>query len=581
MADYAGLTQINAVPAALQDLKGRIIYLAREQASKRLVALQLQTGPQPGSMWLEVLRRLDASLPNLEERCGFCQRVVPTGSKYCSKCGADLTVMPSGSSDEVLEAVKQATGSRYELLGRMDYGDRGGVVFVMKERSSGRLAALRLHKRTEEASGRRVYDLEHTNVMGRVAQDVGADQSGSPPDTKMLKAVQRAVGSDFEVLGELGRVAAEPPRPEPAPRRTITVKTQVAPVEPPPATRKPDRTLWLALSATAAIILLALGAMWWRSQSSDVRQPPVRVADPPPAASVVPDSGTVRIGGQLPRGATLRIDGRRASFGANRVAAGTHVVEAAAAGYVGASETIRVQAEEVTAWGPRLTPSRREAAAPAPAAATPLPAPGPAPAPAAAKASPPEQGCSALFNASQDWSQVFRQCLDEGSKGTVVAQQILGLLYEKGLGTPSNNTAASDWYRKAAEAGNPKGQLHLGLLLRDGPDGVRRDRDAAVGWFTKAAQQGDPDAMAALARALFRGEGAKKDQVQAVRWYQQAADKGVPVALYELSFIYRDGNGVQRNDSLALDLMERAAKRGYPGADKELPKLRERASKNR
>jgi len=361
MADYAGMTQINAVPPALQEIKGRIVYLAREVASKQLVALQLRQGATPGSMWLEVLRRLDSSLPNLEERCGFCQRPVAPGAKYCSKCGADLTVMPSGSSDEVLEAVKQATGSRYELLGRMEHGTRGGVVFVMRERSSGRLAALRLHKRQEEASGRRVYDLDHTNVMSQVAQDVGAGFSGAPPDSRLLQAVQRTVGTQYEVLGELGRIAEEPPRRPSVVSRVIPAPTPTPAPAAQPTRQRRDDVLWLALAGAAAILLAALGAMWWRSQRPDPGQvAPAALLPPPPP----PDSGSIRIGGQLPRTAIVTIDGRRVRLGLNRVAAGSHYLRAEAPGFAAVAESLRVQPDEVTAWGPRLTAGRASGAPP-------------------------------------------------------------------------------------------------------------------------------------------------------------------------------------------------------------------------
>jgi len=564
MADQAGMTQLSVVPAALQSFRGRVVYLARERRQQRLVALQLHLGSSTNSMMLEVLRQLDASLPSLEERCGFCQRVVAQGAKYCSKCGADLSVMPSGASDEVLDAVKQATAGRYEFLGRMEYGTRGGTVFVMRDLASGRLAALRLHKRQEEASGKRVYDLDHTNVVGQFAQEAGVGESGAPPDTRLLEAVQRSVGGEYEVLGELGRVVEAPP---PAPARMSVVIPSVAP-PPPPAPAKPprrDNLLWLAISGAILVVLLVVGLIWSRGSRENALEAPPAARSQGPTGSA--DSATIDVGGELPAGARVAINGRSVGFGPQRIPVGTHFLEAEAGGFAPVAESLAVVAGDFVTWGPRLRSSRT---APSPSG------PRPPASPATVQPKSAEPTCSSLFNASQDWDQVFRRCHAEGSSGSAVAQQILGLLYDKGLGTPMNHSAAADWFRQAAEAGNAKAQYQYGRLLRDGPSGVRRDREAAVGWFTKAAQQGDVEAMAGLGRAFVRGEGTRKSEAEGAQWYRQAVDGNVVEAAFELSLLYRDGKGVPKSDSLAFVLMDRAASRGHPGAAKELPKFRER-----
>jgi len=585
MTDYAGMTQLNAVPAALQGTKDRIVYLAREMKSQQLVALQLHPGNSPTSMWLEVLRRLDASLPGLEERCGSCQRPVTAGAKFCPKCGADLSAVPSGGSDEVMEAVKQATAGQYEYLGRMEHGTHGGSVFVVRERSSGRLAALRLHKRSESAAGNQVYDLAGTNVLGRFAKDLGAGQSAPPPDTRLLQAVSRAVGSEYEVLGELGRipvaaargstrVAVAPPPAAAAP----------APVQPAPSAPPANRsTLWMGVAAAASILLVALGVLWWRGQDSRAAAVP---PTPVPSVPSAPDSATVQIGGELPNTARVTIDGERVRLGMIRLVVGTHEMRAEAPGYQSVVETFDVRPGEVTVWGPSLTRAPR---APPPPPRPPRVAvnPPPAPPPAGPEVRPPPApprpaaNCATFFTASQDWHKVFQQCETEGQAGGAEAQQILGFLYERGLGTPTNRVMAAQWYQKAADAGNAKAQFYYGRILRDGGGNVRRDREQAVTWFTKAANAGEVDAMSALGRALMRGEGTQKNKSEGVRWYEQAAQRGAAEAQYELAILHKNGDGVAKSDSIALDLMERAARRGHPKAQQEVGKLREEFAKRR
>lgn len=576
MTDYTGMTQLHAVPQVLQGSTDRILYLARERRTQHLVALQLHPGTSPASMWLEVLRRLDASLPGLEERCGACQRVVSAGAKFCPKCGADLSAVPTGGADDVVEAVKQATGSQYEYLGRMDHGT-GNPVFIVREREAGRLAALRLHKRSDSASGNQVFDLAGTNVLGRYAQDLGAGSSAPKPDTKLLQAVERAVGSEYEVLGELGRIPITQAQP-----RVIPTVPPPAPSPPPalpsPVTRNP---LWLGLAAGAFIILLALGVVWWRSQQTEQlvdAVPPVQ----PPAAPVAPaDSATLQIGGFLPRAVQVTLDGEPVSLGMIRLATGSHVLRAEAAGFEPAEESVTLATGDVNTWGPRL--KRIVKAAPrvekkqAVVATTYEP---PKPAPTVVK---PEvkTSCTSYFNASQDWELVLRQCEEEARTGGVAAQQILGLMHEKGLGTPVNRVIAADWYRRAAEAGNVKAQFYYGRILNEGGGGARRDRELAFTWFTKAANAGEAEAMAAVGRALSRGEGTKRNKSEGLRWYEQAAVKGVAEAQYQLALIYKDGDVVAKSESLALEWMEKAAKRGHQKAQAEVGKLRESVAKKR
>lgn len=574
MTDYTGMTQLHAVPPSLQGSKDRILYLARERRTQHLVALQLHPGSSPSSMWLEVLRRLDASLPGLEERCGACQRVVTSGAKFCAKCGADLSAVPTGGADDVVEAVKQATGTQYEHLGRMDHST-GNPVFIVRERGTGRLAALRLHKRADSASGNQVYDLAGTSVLGRYAQDLGAGSNTPKPDTKLLQAVERAVGSEYEVLGELGRVPATQTQSQIVAPPTKTTTTVTPPPPIPPAPRNP---LWAGLAAAALILLVALGVVWWRSQTPvDIVETVAPVPRPvaPPAA---PDSATLQIGGNLPNSALVTVDGEPAPFGMVRLASGAHQIRAEAPGFNPAAETVELAAGDVSTWGPRLSRVKKPTPVLPPKAVVTTtyqptkPVPG-GPKPEA------KSNCATSFNASQDWDQVLKQCEGEGRAGGVAAQQILGLMFEKGLGTPVNLAMAADWYRKAADAGNVKAQYRYGLLLREGGEGIHRDREEAVAWFTKAAKGGEPEAMAALGRALMKGEGADRNKTEGLRWYEQAAAKDVAEAQYQMALLYKNGDAVSKSNVVALEWMEKAAKKGHPRAQAEVGKLREAVAK--
>ena len=48
----------------------------------------------------------------------------------------------------------------------------------------------------------------------------------------------------------------------------------------------------------------------------------------------------------------------------------------------------------------------------------------------------------------------------------------------------------------------------------------------AIQWWRKAAEQGQPSAQFNLAQALVEGKAAPKDLVEAYKWYHLAADRG-------------------------------------------------------
>ena len=75
----------------------------------------------------------------------------------------------------------------------------------------------------------------------------------------------------------------------------------------------------------------------------------------------------------------------------------------------------------------------------------------------------------------------------------------LGLAYQYGRGVRRDHEEAVQWYRRAAEEGQERGQYRLGLMYENGR-GVRRDRVEAVRWYRLAAEQGDADAQEALDR---------------------------------------------------------------------------------
>ena len=104
---------------------------------------------------------------------------------------------------------------------------------------------------------------------------------------------------------------------------------------------------------------------------------------------------------------------------------------------------------------------------------------------------------------------------DTGGGGAGVgALNRLGLAYATGAkGLPTNQTAATRYYRLAAEAGNAKAQFVLGWRLATGKGVATQDREAAKHWYEKAAAQGHRAAevgLEELRKGLNAGELVEK-----------------------------------------------------------------------
>ena len=85
-----------------------------------------------------------------------------------------------------------------------------------------------------------------------------------------------------------------------------------------------------------------------------------------------------------------------------------------------------------------------------------------------------------------NYASAFKVWLPRAKDGDPEAQNIVGQIFEKGLGQPADYKAAFDWYKKSAEQGNGEAQLNLGHLYEKGL-GTSADMEAANKWYRKAS----------------------------------------------------------------------------------------------
>lgn len=80
------------------------------------------------------------------------------------------------------------------------------------------------------------------------------------------------------------------------------------------------------------------------------------------------------------------------------------------------------------------------------------------------------------------------------NKGDISIMNLLGYMYDYGIGVEKNKNMAFSWYQKAAKAGNPIAMCNLADMYDTG-DCVLKNEEKAIDWYNKAFSTNDPDAI--------------------------------------------------------------------------------------
>lgn len=152
--------------------------------------------------------------------------------------------------------------------------------------------------------------------------------------------------------------------------------------------------------------------------------------------------------------------------------------------------------------------------------------------------------------------------LQGAARGSTLAMVDAGLVYWE-MGDKDRGIAL---YRKAAELGDPAGQLNLGIsYLQAEPPNMKE----AMKWLNQASVGGNVRAQYQLALCLHQGKGVDQNLAEAARWYLRAAEGGYVRAMYNASLCYSFGEGLVKSHRQARKWMKQAADRGHSKAQFE------------
>lgn len=139
------------------------------------------------------------------------------------------------------------------------------------------------------------------------------------------------------------------------------------------------------------------------------------------------------------------------------------------------------------------------------------------------------------------------------------------LAQEADVPVPRTYGEAMNWYREAAEAGDPKAMFYLGLTLEQG---LRAGGDPknAVAWYRQSADKGFPLAQFKLGQLYQFGQLVDQDSTEARAWYDKASRQGLADAQYNLAVMLETGDGGEADGDRAISLYNAAAVGGIPEA---------------
>ena len=143
---------------------------------------------------------------------------------------------------------------------------------------------------------------------------------------------------------------------------------------------------------------------------------------------------------------------------------------------------------------------------------------------------------------------------------------------------PDGYSEAMGWYRKAAEAGDPKAMFYLGLTMEQGLQGEAQPA-AALEWYRKSAALGYSLSEFKLGLLYQFGYAVERDAAKAREWYEKAAGQGMPDAKFNLAYLLEIGEGGDADFDRAVTLYKEAARAGISEAYLNLGNLFARPSR--
>jgi len=175
--------------------------------------------------------------------------------------------------------------------------------------------------------------------------------------------------------------------------------------------------------------------------------------------------------------------------------------------------------------------------------------------------------------------EAVRRARSEHSGMLLAAFVRIAEMYQAGNELPKDSVKALRWYRKAADAGDPRSAVTVAdLLLSSGRTLTQHEYAEARRRCEDSANQKYAPGAYCAGLIHKRGLGVAKDPSESAQWFARAADLGHSRAAFELGEAYWKGDGVKPDPVSAYMWIWLAYKSKVPGAERDEQALRQEMS---
>lgn len=123
-----------------------------------------------------------------------------------------------------------------------------------------------------------------------------------------------------------------------------------------------------------------------------------------------------------------------------------------------------------------------------------------------------------------------------------------------------------NFFRRAAELGDPDGNFMMARLYLGGQFGTKGDWKGAYPYMERAAKGGHVDAIMFVGLNHYEGAMGRKDHKAAFANFSQAAERGQVYATYMAAWMANNGEGTKKDHKLAYRLARNLSAQGEPAA---------------
>lgn len=170
-----------------------------------------------------------------------------------------------------------------------------------------------------------------------------------------------------------------------------------------------------------------------------------------------------------------------------------------------------------------------------------------------------------LFDKALKWLEF---AAEEGCEGH---ENLIGMMYEEGLGVNCDKEKAFEWYMKAAEAGNAEAQFNVGHGCE-----CQNIYIKAFDLYLECGKQGNIDALCNLGDMYENGIGVIRNNKLAFKYFMHAAKKGTAYAQYKVACMYDDVKDAIQDIKQAYNWYIKADNQNYAAARIKLIEMYDR-----